>query len=995
MRTVFTGILVLTAALMLAACASSETWQSGGSIGSLKGKKIKVEEEVVEGGLEKAIAGYKQFLEQTPEEEMTPEALRRLADLKIQAVEGVYGDGAQLSGGTKPGKTPVTSPLAKKEKDKEKSTKPESLEALEKRSTKASEDDPATNQLGALPSSNTMEQQMIQDDANSKEAIAIYKKLLKKYPDYDRNDKVLYQLARAYGIRGQTEQAMVTLDRIVREYPYTPLIDEVQFRRGEILFTRKKYRASEAAYGTVVKVGRRSSFYDQALYKHGWSLFKQSRYEEGLDSFIKLIDSKAAGGRAAVANFNTIERQRFDDTLRVMSFSFSYLGGSTAIEQYFAQRGKRPYEDMIFADLGEHYLVKRRYADAASTYAAFVTRNPLHEQAPVFQRRVIEVYEKGGFPKLVIEGKREFAKIYSPDSNYWKSHDISRQPETLAYIKQNLIDLASHYHALSQKRGQEKGQHKEAIVWYRKFLSTFPDDAQAPKMNFLMAELMFDNRMYPEAAKEYEKTAYQYPAHEKSAEAGYAAVLAYRELLKTAKKEEKANFVSRGIISSIRFADTYPASKNAAGVLNQAAVDTFQRNEFEESLKLAKRVLEQYPNAEKKIQRSAWTVVAHSSFDLGDYANSEKAYNEALGRLSQKSSDRAALTDRLAASVYKQAEAKQKAGNLRAAVEDYLRVGQLAPSSKIRMAADYDAGAALISLKDWGQATRVLESYRKRYPKNPHEQEVTEKLAVAYEANSQWQLAAVEFTRIRVATKDPKVKREATYRSAELYERANSDKAAIQAYQLFISNYPKPIGQAVEARDRLARLYLKTDNRRQYESTLRQIVQIDKSAGKARTDRIRYLAAVATLELSEPLVKEYKSIRLTLPLKKSMARKKRSMEKSLKVFSAMLDYGVADVTAAATYRIADTYYDLTQAILKSDRPRNLNKLELEQYDILLEEQAYPFEEKAINLHKKNVELLRRGIYNEWIDKSIQQLGELLPVQFAKTEAGEAFVTSSR
>ncbi|KPK09792.1 MAG: hypothetical protein AMJ68_11175, partial [Acidithiobacillales bacterium SG8_45] len=71
------------------------------------------------------------------------------------------------------------------------------------------------------------------------------------------------------------------------------------------------------------------------------------------------------------------------------------------------------------------------------------------------------------------------------------------------------------------------------------------------------------------------------------------------------------------------------------------------------------------------------------------------------------------------------------------------------------------------------------------------------------------------------------------------------------------------------------------------------------------------------------------------------------------------------------------------------------KLELEQYDILLEEQAYPFEEKAITLHKKNIELLRRGIYNEWVDRSIEQLGQLLPIQFAKPEAGEAFVTSSR
>ena len=55
-------------------CAGTGNWESGDSIASLKGKRVVVEEEHIEGGLEKAIAGYKQFLEQTPEEEMTPEA---------------------------------------------------------------------------------------------------------------------------------------------------------------------------------------------------------------------------------------------------------------------------------------------------------------------------------------------------------------------------------------------------------------------------------------------------------------------------------------------------------------------------------------------------------------------------------------------------------------------------------------------------------------------------------------------------------------------------------------------------------------------------------------------------------------------------------------------------------------------------------------------------------------------------------------------------------
>lgn len=987
------AIILLGNLLLLVACAGSGSTDSGDSIASLRGQKIVVEEEKIEDGLEKAIAGYKKFLESTTDEEMTPEALRRLADLKISAVEGAYDPNTKSITYATPGQTKVTSPLTGKRSGEENTARQESLDALEQRSEKQ-DAGKVTNKIVGHPAGNTMQQQILQDDANSREAIAIYHRLLKQFPDYERNDRVLYQLARAYGIRGQQDKAMQTLDRIVKQYPYTPLISEVQFRRGEILFVRKRYSEAEQAYGTVVKAGRRSPFHDQALYKHGWSQFKQSRYDEALDSFVKLIDAKAAGGRAAIDALNPIERQRLNDTLRVVSFSFSYLGGADAVDRFFQKRGRKSYEDMLFGDLAEHYLVKRRYADAATTYARFVERNPLHKQAPVFQMRVIAVYEKGGFPKLVIEGKREFAKIYDPGGNYWKVHDIKQAPKTLAFIKQNLSDLAKHYHALSQKR-HDAEERKEAITWYRKFLASFPKDEQSPEMNFLLAEILFDGGDYLEAATEYEKTAYHYPKNKRSAEAAYASVLAYRKQITQAKDADKAAAIWQAISSSIRFADSFPAHPQAASAMGQAAVDTYERKEYRKALNLAQRVINEHQKAETGIQQSAWTVLAHASFDLGDFGGAEKGYQQALSRLPAKSSLRQPLVDRLAAAAYKQGEARQLAGDLEGAAKNFLRVGEIAPDSGIRMTAEYDAGAVLIQLKQWGRAIGVLEGYRKRYPDSKQQYEVTQKLAVAYEQDRQWRAAAVEYGRIRESTKDAQVRRAASYRTAQLFDRAGDADSAIIAYRRFIKDYSGEILQAIEARNHLADLYGKQKRSRDRQEMLREIVRVDQGAGKVRNDRTRYLAALAKLELSDPMVERYKKIRLTQPLKKSLARKKKSMQEVLNVFSAMLDYNVADVTTAATYRIADTYYDLTRSILESDRPRNLNKLELEQYNILLEEQAYPFEEKAINLHKKNLQFMHKGVYNEWVDLSIEQLGKLVPVRYARPEQDEAVVTSVR
>ena len=107
------------------------------------------------------------------------------------------------------------------------------------------------------------------DSSSFDSAVNLYQRLLEAYPDYRRNDTVLYQLGRAYEIGGRTDEALEILNELVTKYPDTALIDEVQFRRGEMLFLRKDYSGAELAYQDVVKTGDSSRFYEQSLYKLG------------------------------------------------------------------------------------------------------------------------------------------------------------------------------------------------------------------------------------------------------------------------------------------------------------------------------------------------------------------------------------------------------------------------------------------------------------------------------------------------------------------------------------------------------------------------------------------------------------------------------------------------------------------------------------------------------------------------------------------------------
>ena len=102
---------------------------------------------------------------------------------------------------------------------------------------------------------------------------------------------------------------------------------------------------------------------------------------------------------------------------------------------------------------------------------------------------------------------------------------------------------------------------------------------------------------------------------------------------------------------------------------------------------------------------------------------------------------------------------------------------------------------------------------------------------------------------------------------------------------------------------------------------------------------------------------------------------------------------MANVTTAATYETAEMYRKLGKDVLESERPKNLKKDELEQYESLLEDQSFPFEEQAIQIHEINTARARDGIYDESVKKSFAALAELKPGRYGKTELSQDVVTT--
>jgi TolA-binding protein len=460
----------------------------------------------------------------------------------------------------------------------------------------------------------------------------------------------------------------------------------------------------------------------------------------------------------------------------------------------------------------------------------------------------------------------------------------------------------------------------------------------------------------------------------------------------------KSAWHAREIDADIKFAQAFPEHAESSVVLTRAAEDIFAAHDLPRSIQVSQLLLARTPPVDTAQQRIAWNIIGQSQYDLGVYDQAEAAFIQARERSAGADPAnvklRADLTERIAESVYRQGEERRKAGDASGAVADFLRVAKVAPDSKIVGTAQYDAAAGLINLKQWDQAIAVLEPYRKQYPNGANAEDVTRKLAVSYAEANRPADAAVEFEHISTnTTEESAVRREALTRAADLYGKAGNQVKTVAMMEREVAEYPTPVPDAVEVRAQLAQLAAKAGNTAREQQWLREIVQADAQAGAARTDRTKYLAATAQLKLAQPLRDAFRAIRLVTPLKKSLVAKRKSMEAALTAYKTAADYHVAEVTTAATYETAELYRKLGKDVLDSERPKNLKKDELEQYESLLEDQSFPFEEQAIQIHEINTALAHDGVYDDSVKKSFAALAELKPGRYGKTEVTEDVVTT--
>lgn len=842
------------------------------------------------------------------------------------------------------------------------------------------------------------------------EAIKSYREILEKYPNSPDNAEILYQLAKAYDMEGDQQEALAMLRELTTRHPNYKNSAEANFRKGDILFNLGGYREAERAY-EVASQYEGSNFYLNAHYMLGWSQYKQLRFRDALGNFIYVLNNLLTSGTMP-DDLPKPKRSLVDDTLHAVSLSLDKLAGAASIQSFPALK-EQHYVWMVYDNLGQYYLEKELYEASAESYRKFVDHYGDKDITPILHRKMIETYVAGTFPRQAFKEKERFVDAYGINSDY--SRERGGIPKAIRDTMQDYLDeLSRNYHARGQelqkeiaalKADQDKQARPEklksldsealaalnkAAYFYQVFIDTFPDYEKLDELIFRRADALFAARRYDESIPDYEQVAYrpQTPiAGKYGADAGYAAIVAYEKHVDGLPDKSRESLLWRAdaVKSMLRFIDKYHQDSRSASVLTNTADYMFSLEQYERALEIARALIDKNPDLDSELKKNAYGITAHSLFKLERYAEAGKDYLAQRNLVPEGSKEYQQITERLASSVYKDAESLMAQEDKAGAVKELLWIKELAPNSPIRITAQYDAATLLLELKRWPEAIAELEQLDSAYPNHKLATEFPRKLAFAYEKNENWKLAAEEYKRLADSDPDASLRQEALYLSATMYQKADKVPAAITQFKAYAHSYPEPFAKNMEACYNLAQNYQRLEDTEKRLFWLQKLVDGNRNAGQQQNERSRWLAAWANTQYGDYFAKEYDRHNLYLPLDKSLPAKNKALEKATSRYEAAADSGIFEFVTESAYKIGDLYQSLARELRQSPRPKGLSDEEKTLYSQILAEQSRPFDEIAMELHRSNIQRAWDGEFNQWINQSFAMMRDLDPTRFAKTE----------
>jgi len=828
--------------------------------------------------------------------------------------------------------------------------------------------------------------------------LELYQRLIEGFPQSKLVDDASYNKAFLLEDLAQRDSAVALYEKFVQDFPSSRYVPDALFRVAEYYFNPPVTQLGRAVeiYQKILQYNE-SPKYDEALYRLGWCYYKMSDYAQAISYFTLLADdvkrSQALDPKNKITNPSLAE-----ESIEYIGIAFLDYKGAAAAAEYLNSVGGRKYGIDILRKIGDVYAnVKEEHDKAIQAYRLLLKMYANAPEAPVVRAKIAEAYRALDEEQLAYIQRDSLFVEYREGSTWWSQNtDEDLRKKTHQLVERGLRENVN----LLLKRADENNDaslYAQAVNDSRKYLSAFSKDSAASQIHWNMA-LTLDAKLrqsdaayneYISCSNSYWNSRFRKMAAENAvalaqemAGDSTALVAAQRPAvmplnigeMKSAIQDSTAkdptgrlrralNLERRELASGqIKLAaaiDNYiklfPHEPETADRLAQAGALYYNNNDFAEAIKYFKTQLKHFP--ESATAEYAEYLLMESYFGKIDYKSSEIVAKRI--RLNGKNSDYVVKAEqRLAESIFLQAEGLADAAEHLKAAEEYRRVFEEVPQAEFADLALHNSGLEFDQAHEYNRAVETYGTLVSTFAKSPHYLPALNNMAFDYGALNDYRNAALTFERL--ATEDPDSAKGETYlyNASGFYVKAEEWQRAIRVNRAFVSRFPSS-KDAADMFYEIANFHLKLDDLdnantvygeyaekfpespRTVETFFRRgeyyekkndanqaKIEYEKALAKSKSFQARqmdaneFFAAEALFHLTEIKYREFTAIRFHLPVAQmdlDKERKKNALLEIVDNYTRVAGYGTMRLYEA-TYKIGEAYEEFATTWANQEIP---------------------------------------------------------------------------
>ena len=797
-------------------------------------------------------------------------------------------------------------------------------------------------------------------------AIQAYSRVIKKFPSHPLTEDALYGIAYCYTEQGDPDRAADGYARLIQAFPETRYSVEINMRLGEYYFIMEDITRAITHYRHVAGAGE-PEYVEKALYKLGWCYYNLDRYEEAKESFFAVLALNESGK----ITIDSLAKESMD----IIARSFAESGGTPAFIRRIRTEPTDQYSSQILYKLADLYRERSFFPEAIGTFRTYIELFPAGNQMPEVLTHMRETYHIRGDTLASLELSETFKRHIGPETVWYGNAASTRREQAESLILNNLETAANRRRARAQTAGGEIELNQALMD-----LTVYEDIAgnYSPcRIKHLKGIVLTELDRFPDAVHVLNDLA----------EENSCSELAERAIL-ASTDFQIIIYDKAGTIDLLLLKNTFdiltdvspdnPATPRVLLALGEITLNTGDLAGARSHLSLLIRRFSAAPESDR-----ARLLIARTFFKDENYKQAAAWFRESWRKA--RDNETAAEARRLHIySLFKFAEELSSKNNQAEAAERFEVIHRRFPDSDVAQVSLYNAGKLYRSIGLERKATSLFETLAATYTDSEFASEALQMSVLILEALGD-PIRAADDSMVLASRSHGEERKTALLKAAQLYSAGKVPKRAASSRSIYIEEFPRP------AQELSRQLFLLGNDLEAIGDWDGARAAYTRNVSLQKKDRDNHtlttFAARSQLRIAERSFSHYQGYHIAPPINETTVRKREILQVVIKDFVAAGSYRIADVITAANFFIGRALELFGHDIMSSPKPEGLTPPELEEYELALQEMAFPFETKALEAYRVNIQRsVKLEILDPWIEKTFERMAELAPWSYQRNES---------